>query len=49
MPGSRNCETFELNNDFKYFIHLGKVLKRGIDWGGSSPPPRTELCFDFKL
>ena len=27
----------ELNTDFKYFIHVDRVLTRGVEWGGSPP------------
>ena len=35
----------ELNNDFEYFIHVGRLLKRGVK-GGGSPPHK---CFNFNI
>ena len=39
-------ELLELNNDFKYFVHIGRVLKRGV------APLHTKmfvLILNFKL
>ena len=27
-------QLLKLNNDFKYFIYVARVLKRGVDGGG---------------
>ena len=37
-----------LNKDFEYFIHVGRVLKRGFG-GAVTLSPHIEVCFDFKF
>ena len=33
-----------MNNDFEYFIHAGRVLKRGVEAGGS--PLHIKTCYN---
>ena len=37
----------EVNNDLKYFIHVGRVLTREVE--GAVTLPLLEICFGFKL
>ena len=39
---------YELSSDtdFKYIVHVGRILKRGVEGGGN--PSHTEKRFDFK-
>ena len=40
-------EFLDLNNDFKHFIHVSKVLEQGVEGSGSLSD--TQIYFNFKL
>ena len=39
--------TFGLNYEFKYFIHVGRILKQGVE--EVVAPPHTQMYVNFNL
>ena len=38
-----------MKNDLKYFIHVGRVLNRGVEEGGSPSQIKNVLILNFNL
>ena len=36
-----------MNNEFEYFIHVGRLLKEGVEGGGKHS--EKKICFNYKF